>query len=78
MEQLQEIYNQVMSYLPVVLRPYASIALGLLLAFSILQVIKRNFVYLVVLVVLLPASIPILKSTFEAVVNAMKFLFGMH
>jgi hypothetical protein len=40
------------------------------------QALKRNFIYLIVLVVLLPASIPILKGVVEFIIELIKYLLG--
>jgi hypothetical protein len=73
-QQLQQLYTGLLDLFPTFLHPFISIALAILLVVSIVQVLKRNFVYLVVLVVLLPASIPILKNVFDALLGFIKFI----
>lgn len=77
MQYLQELYTTLMGYVPEMLRPYATIALALFLIYSVLQVLKRNFIYLIALVVLLPASKPILKSALDVLTGFIKYLFSM-
>lgn len=76
-EYFQQVYSQILGYFPNFLHPYISIVLALLLIYSIYEVIKSNFIYLIVLIVLLPAAIPILKSVFDSIFSIIKFLLGM-
>ena len=77
MEYLQGLYAQFLSYFPAFLHPVISVIVAVLLVYSIFQTLKRNFIFLIVLVVLLPASIPVLKSVFNILVGVVKFLLGM-
>lgn len=76
MQFLIDSYNQILGYFPNFLHPYISVALAIFLVYSIFQVLKRNFIYLIVLIILLPASVPILKGVWEALVSIIKFLLG--
>ena len=74
MDQIYSIYNQFLSYFPDNLHIVVSLALAVLIGIGIFKVIKRQFVYIILLIVLLPASVPILKNVWENVVDLMKFL----
>lgn len=76
MEYLQGLYDQFLSYFPTFLHPFISVALAVLLVIAIFQTIKKNFIFLIVLVVLLPASIPILKNVLDIFVNLIKYILG--
>jgi hypothetical protein len=76
MQNIYEIYNQFLSYFPTSIHPLISLVLAILIVYGIFKVIKQEFVYIILLVVLLPASIPILKNIWESVVNIIKFLIG--
>ena len=76
MQYLQNLYNQFLSYFPGFLHPVISIIVVIFLVYSIVQLLKRNFIWLIVLVVLLPASIPILKNVVDVLVSLIKFLLG--
>jgi hypothetical protein len=76
MNEIQQLYLDFLANFPSNLQPIISIALAVLLVYSIFQVIKKNFVFIVVLVILLPASIPILKNVWYGVVGFIKFLLG--
>ncbi len=74
MGEIQNLYNQFLGIFPDFLQPFISIALALLLIYSVFQTVKQNFIWLIALIVLLPASIPILKDVFTAVVAFIKVL----
>lgn len=76
MEALQDIYQNFLNYFPEFWHPFISVALAVFFVYSIFQVLKKNFIFLIVLVVLLPASIPILKGVIEALVYIIKYLLG--
>lgn len=75
MQEIQKIYAQFLGIFPQALHPFISILLGLFLIYSVVQVLKKDFIYLIILVILLPASIPILKDVGLAIVQFIKFLF---
>lgn len=74
MDQILSIYNQFLSYFPANLHGIISLALAALIVVAILKVIRRDFIYLILLIVLLPASVPILKNIWESISNIIKFL----
>lgn len=76
MDYLQNLYNQFLSYFPNFLHPVISIVVVVFVVYSIVQALKRNFIYLIVLVVLLPASIPILKKVFDFLLELVKYFLG--
>jgi hypothetical protein len=76
MNDIQNLYLQFLSNFPEHLRPIISIALAVLLVYSVIKVIKKDFIFLIALVVLLPASVPILKNVYEGMVAAVKFLLN--
>lgn len=59
------------------MHPIISIIVVIFLVYSIVQALKRNFIFLIVLVVLLPASIPILKNVVDILIGFIKWLLGM-
>lgn len=76
MEALQDIYQNFLNYFPEFWHPFISVALAVFFVYSIFQVLKKNFIFLIVLVVLLPASIPILKGVIEVLLYIVKYLLG--
>ena len=78
MEFLTELYNQFLGFFPDFLHPFISIAVVIFLVYSIVQAIKQNFIWLILLVLLLPASIPIIKNVVDILIGFIKYLLGMN
>ncbi len=78
MEFLTGLYQQFLGFFPSFLHPFISIAVVIFLIYSIVQAIKSNFIWIIVLIVLLPASIPILKSVVDILIGFIKYLLGMN
>jgi len=74
MDQIFSIYNQFLNYFPSNFHGIVSLALAVLIIIGVFKVIKKDFIYLILLVVLLPASIPILKSIWDSISSLVKFL----
>jgi hypothetical protein len=47
-----------------------------LIVYSIFKVIKKDWIFLIALVILLPASQPILQSVWQGIVAFIKFLLN--
>ena len=78
LQSLYSIYDQFLSYFPSSLHGWISLFLAILLVIGIYKVLRRQLVYLILLVVLLPASVPILKNVWEQVLLIIKFLLSRH
>jgi len=76
MDQILSIYNQFLSYFPAELHGIVSLGLAVAIVIGIIKVIRREFVYIILLVVLLPASVPILKNIWESIANIVQFLLN--
>jgi len=76
MSQIQTIYLQFLANFPPNTRPIISIALAVFLVYSIFKVIKKDFIFIIAFVILLPASIPILQNVWVGVVAFLKFLLN--
>ena len=74
MDQIFSIYNQFLSYFPSSIHGIISLALAVLIVIGIFKVIKRQFIYIILLVALLPASVPILKNIWDSLSHIIKFL----
>lgn len=77
MGDLQQIYNNFLVVFPEALRPYVSLAVGVFLVVAIVQVLRKEFIWLIVLIILLPASVPILKGVATTLLAFLKYLFGV-
>lgn len=78
MNEIQNIYIEFLANFPENLRPIISIGLAVLMVYAIFKVIKKDFIFIIALVVLLPASVPILKSVWQGVVGFIKFLLNIN
>lgn len=76
MSEIQNLYLLFLSNFPGPLRPVISLGLALLVVYSVFKVIKKDFIYIIALVILLPASVPILKSVWQGLVAFVKFLLN--
>ncbi len=74
MGEIQDLYLQFLNNFPEVLRPFISLGLAVLLVYSIFKVLKKDFIYIIVLILILPGSIPILKNIWQGIVAFIKFL----
>lgn len=77
MGEIQNLYIEFLNNFPENLQPVISIGLAVLLVYAIFKVIKKDFIFIIALVVLLPASVPILKSVWQGVVGFIKFLLNI-
>ncbi len=75
--QIETLYVRFLSNFPPQFQPYVSIILGVVLFISIVQVLRKEFIWLIFLVVLLPASVPILKGVAQVIIDLLKLLFGV-
>ncbi|MBI4054247.1 MAG: hypothetical protein HY397_02875 [Candidatus Doudnabacteria bacterium] len=76
LRQIYAIYYQFLSYFPPRYHFIVSLALALLLVYAIYKVIKRNFIFIILLVLLLPQSVPILKTVWEGALKILEFLIN--
>ena len=76
MQEIQNYYLTFLNNFPAGFRPVISIALAVFVVYSIFKVLKKDFIFLIALIVLLPASKPILLSVWEGVVSFVKFLIS--
>jgi hypothetical protein len=76
MDQIISIYTQFLNKFPAGLHPVISVILALLIIYSIIKIIQKDFIFIILLVVLLPASVPILKNIFDTLVTLIKFLLA--
>jgi len=73
---IQNLYLEFLKNFPASLQPVISIGLAVLLIYSIFKVIKKDWIFLIALVILLPASKPILQSVWQGIVVFIKFLLN--
>ncbi len=69
-------YDRFLSLFPQGVHSFISFAVGVLILYAIFQILKREFIWLIVLVVLLPASVPILKQLGSVLLSLLRYVFG--
>ena len=67
-------YLQFLNYFPPTVQPIISIILAILIVYSVFRVIRRDFIFIIALIVLVPGSRPILLSVWNGLVMFVKFL----
>ena len=73
--KVQDLYVQFLNNFPVQYQPLVSVVIGVLIIYTIYRIIKRDFIFIIALVIFIPASIPVMKSIWAGVVGVLKFLF---
>ena len=74
-DKIQSLYLQLLSYFPAQFQSIVSIIFALLFIYAIIRIIKKDFIFIVLLVILVPTSIPVLQSIWEGIVMLVKFMF---
>ncbi len=70
-----DIFTKFVSVFPQFLQPYVSVLVGVFLVITVIQIIRRQFVWLIALVILLPSSLAILRSVGNVLADVLRFLF---
>lgn len=71
-----DLYNQFLNLFPMQLHGLISVIVAVLFVVAIVKVLQRDFIFLILLVVLLPASLPVLKNIANVLVSVITFLIG--
>ena len=74
---IQNIYYKFLAYFPPNYQPIVSTILALIIIYSVVRIIAKDFIWIVALVALVPGSVPILQSIWTGLFAVIKFLFGM-
>lgn len=73
-ERFFNFYYQLLAYIPKPLHGAVSLFLAALILYAVWRVVKKNFWFILLLVILLPQAVPILKTLWESVYNIITFL----
>ena len=74
MNQIQSLYHQFISIFPPTIQTLVSIGLFIGLVVILLDLVKRNFIWLLLLILFVPAAIPILKNISDNLLVFLKIL----
>jgi len=72
--QITTLYNQFLTIFPLVVQPIISFVIFVSLVMGIIRLVKQNFIWLILLIVFIPASVPILKNIFDGVLAFLQNL----
>ena len=72
--QIQSLYLEFLNNFPPTVQPIISIGLAVLIVYAIIKVIKKDWIYLIVLIILLPGSKAILENIWQNVLVFIQFL----
>ena len=73
---IQKLYLEFLKNFPPTVQPVISIGLAILIVYSIFKVIKKDWIFLIALVILLPGSKSILESVWQGILSFIKFLLN--
>lgn len=73
---IQNLYLEFLKNFPASVQPVISIGLAVLIIYSIFKVLKKDWIFLIALVLLLPGSKTILESVWQGIVVFIKFLLN--
>jgi len=76
MNQIINIYDQFLAIFPNQIQGIVSLILFILIIIGIFKVFKKDFIWIIVLIILLPASIPILMNVWNFLVELLKYLLN--
>ena len=74
MNSITGVYYTFLNYFPVGLHSWIALILAILLIYTIIKIIQRDFIFIILLVVLLPASLPVLTNLWHVVWSTISFL----
>jgi len=73
-DQIISIYNQFISIFPVNIQWIISLVIFIVVVKWTIDLVKQNIIWLILLIILLPASIPILRSVFDGLLTFLGYL----
>ena len=62
---------------PQELRDNSRPAVLFLIIYAVFRIVKRDFIFIIALVILVPSSIPVLKSIWSGLAVVIKYLFNL-
>lgn len=75
-DKIEAWYLQFLHYFPVQFQSIVSIGFALLFIYAVIRILKKDFIFIVLLVILVPTSIPVLQSIWEGLFMLVKFMFN--
>lgn len=76
LNQIIQLYQSFLNLFPPGLHFWISLAIFLVLVFWVLDLVKRSLVWLILLVILVPASIPLLRQIVDGLLRFLRVVVG--
>ncbi len=76
-DKIQSLYLQFLQNFPIAVQPFVSIIFAILIIYSVYRIIKQDFIFIIALAILVPTSVPVMKSIWFGLVDFIKFLFSL-
>ena len=73
-DQIISIYEHFIGIFPINIQWIISLIIFVFIILAVIDLVKRNFVFLLLLILLIPASIPLLKSIFQGLIAFLQKL----
>lgn len=73
--QIYSLWSQFISIFPESIRWLIALIVFIFLLKLVIDLVKKNFIWLLLLIVFVPASLPLLKEIFNWLFNLLKFIF---
>jgi len=74
MEGVYNFYNLFLELFPSSIQGVISFILVILIVIGIYKIIKKDFIWIIVLIVLLPGSVPILSKLWSSIIDLINYL----
>jgi hypothetical protein len=71
---LLTVYQSFLAIFPGWLQPIVSLVIAILLVYAVIQTLRRNLIWIILLIILLPASVPVFQSLWHAIITILDFL----
>lgn len=73
-EKIQSLYLQFLNNFPAKYQPIVSVVFAMLIIYTVVRIIRKDFIFLILLAILVPTSIPVMKSVWEGLMAIIKYL----
>jgi len=67
--QINDYYNKIFDFIPAQYRVIIAVVVIAVLAISIFKFLRRNFIWIIIVILLLPATWPALKLIWEKIIS---------
>jgi len=76
MQIIFNLYDQFLNHFPSNYHLIISLVILIIFVVALFNLVKRNLFWLILLIVLVPASVPILNNVWQGILEIIKYLVG--